>query len=50
MKPLTNSTTGFVFYLGSSAFAWSSKKQQIVTLLTCEAEYVAITSSVYHTI
>jgi len=50
MKPLTKSTTGFVFYLGSSAFAWSSKKKPIVTLLICEAEYVVITSSVYHTI
>jgi len=32
------STTGFVFYLRSSAFIWSSKKQPIVTLSTCEAE------------
>jgi hypothetical protein len=44
------STTVFVFYLGSSAFTWSSKKQQIVTLSTCEAEYVAATSSVCHAI
>jgi hypothetical protein len=44
------STTGFVFYLGSSAFTWSSKKQPIVTLSTCEAEYVAATSSVCHAI
>lgn len=45
-----NSTTGFVFYLESSAFTWSSKKQPIVTLSTCEAEYVAATSSVCHAI
>jgi len=45
-----NSTTGFVFYLGSSAFTWSSKMQSIVTLSKCEAEYVATTSSVCHTI
>jgi hypothetical protein len=38
------STTGFVLYLGSSAFTWSSKKKPIVTLSTCEAEYVAATS------
>jgi hypothetical protein len=45
------STTGFVFYLGNSAFSWSSKKQPIVTLSsTCEAEYVAATSSVCHAI
>lgn len=40
------STSGYVFYLGSTAFTWSSKKQQIVALSTCEAEYVAATSSV----
>jgi hypothetical protein len=44
------STTGFVFYLGSSAFTLSSKKQPIVTLSTCEAEYVVATSSVCHAI
>jgi hypothetical protein len=44
------STTEFIFYLGSSAFTWSSKKQPIVTLSTCEAEYVAATSSVCHAI
>jgi hypothetical protein len=44
------STTGFVFYLGSSAFTWSSKKQPIVTLLTCKVEYVAATLSVCHAI
>ncbi|KAK2981078.1 LOW QUALITY PROTEIN: hypothetical protein RJ640_012033 [Escallonia rubra] len=40
------STTGFVFYMGDTAFTWSSKKQPIVTLSTCEAEYVAATSCV----
>ncbi|KAK2983111.1 hypothetical protein RJ640_013642 [Escallonia rubra] len=40
------STTGFVFYMGNMAFTWSSKKQPIVTLSTCEAEYVAATSCV----
>ncbi|KAK3037025.1 hypothetical protein RJ639_031599 [Escallonia herrerae] len=37
------STTGFVFYMGNSAFTWNSKKQPIVTLSICEAEYVAAT-------
>ncbi|KAH9697055.1 hypothetical protein KPL71_023445 [Citrus sinensis] len=44
------STTGFVFFMGDTAFTWMSKKQPIVTLSTCEAEYVATTSSVCHAI
>jgi hypothetical protein len=44
------STTGFVFYIGNTAFTWMSKKQPIVTLSTCEAEYVAATSCVCHAI
>ena len=35
-----NSTTGYVFYLGSTTFTWMSKRQSIVVLSTCEAEYV----------
>jgi hypothetical protein len=45
-----NSTTGFVFYMGDTVFTWSSKKQSIITLSTCEAEYVATTSCVCHSI
>ena len=37
------STIGFVFFIGETAFTWMSKKQPIVTLSTCEAEYVAAT-------
>ncbi|KAH9650224.1 hypothetical protein KPL70_026286 [Citrus sinensis] len=44
------STTRFVFLMGDTAFTWMSKKQPIVTLSTCEAEYVAATSSVFHAI
>ncbi|KAE8667942.1 hypothetical protein F3Y22_tig00112352pilonHSYRG00005 [Hibiscus syriacus] len=44
------STTGFVFFMGDIAFTWMSKKQSIVTLSTCEAEYVAATSCVCHAI
>ncbi|XP_019248334.1 PREDICTED: uncharacterized protein LOC109227589 [Nicotiana attenuata] len=33
------STTGFVFFLGDYVISWSSKKQSIVTLSACEAEY-----------
>ena len=46
----SKSTSGFVFFLGNTAFTWSSKKQPIVTLSTCEAEYVAATSCVCHVI
>ncbi|KAM1376992.1 hypothetical protein COP1_038687 [Malus domestica] len=44
------STTGFVFFMRDTAFTWMSKKQPIVTLSTCEAEYVAATSCVCHAI
>jgi hypothetical protein len=35
------STSGYVFFLGDTTFIWLSKKQPVVTLSTCEAEYVA---------
>ena len=38
------STSGYVFMIGDSAVAWSSKKQPIVNLSTTEAEYVAAVS------
>ncbi|KAM1556532.1 hypothetical protein TB2_040114 [Malus domestica] len=44
------STTGFVFFMGDTAFTWMSKKQPIVTLSTCEAEFVAATACVCHAI
>ncbi|KAH9725216.1 hypothetical protein KPL70_007788 [Citrus sinensis] len=44
------STTGFVLFMGDTTFTWMSKKQPIVTLFTCEVEYVATTSSVCHAI
>ena len=44
------STTGFVFFMGNTAFTWFSKKQPIVTLSTCETEYVAASSCVCHAI
>ena len=34
------------FYLRSTAFTWMSKKQSIVALSTCEAEYVVASSFV----
>ncbi|XP_040374630.1 secreted RxLR effector protein 161-like [Rosa chinensis] len=39
------STSGFVFMMGSGAISWSTKKQQVVTLSTTEAEFVAVASS-----
>ncbi|XP_022880403.1 uncharacterized protein LOC111397630 [Olea europaea var. sylvestris] len=44
------STTGFLFFIGNTAFTWCSKKQPIVTLSTCEAEYVSAASCVCHAI
>ncbi|KAG6536230.1 hypothetical protein ZIOFF_001281 [Zingiber officinale] len=44
------STTGYVFYLGNTAFTWSSKKQSIVALSTCETEYIVAASCVCHAI
>jgi len=36
--------------MGDTTFTWSLKKQFIVTLSTCEAEYVVTTSRVCHSI
>ncbi|KAK3037884.1 hypothetical protein RJ639_032114 [Escallonia herrerae] len=44
------STTGVVFFLGNNAISWCSKKQPIVTLSSCEAEYVAATAGACHAI
>ena len=35
------STSGYMFFMGEITFTWYSKKQPIVSLSTCEAEYVA---------
>nr|GEY20118.1 retrovirus-related Pol polyprotein from transposon TNT 1-94 [Tanacetum cinerariifolium] len=43
-------TSRFIFFLGNNAFTWSLKKQPIVTLSNCEAEYVAAISCVCHAI
>ena len=44
------STTRYIFFMGDTAFTCSSKKQSIVSLSTCKAEYVAATSAAYHAI
>nr|KYP57182.1 Retrovirus-related Pol polyprotein from transposon TNT 1-94 [Cajanus cajan] len=39
------STSGHVFMIGSGAISWASKKQQVVTLSTTEAEFIAAATS-----
>jgi transposase InsO family protein len=39
------STSGYVFFMGSGAISWSSKKQPVVSLSTTEAEFIAAASS-----
>jgi hypothetical protein len=40
----------FVFFIGDTYFTWSSKKQSIVTLSSCEVKYVDVNSIVSHLI
>ncbi|XP_039851422.1 secreted RxLR effector protein 161-like [Panicum virgatum] len=35
------STTGMLFFLGACPISWQSMNQKVVTLSTCEAEYIA---------
>ncbi|CAL0313725.1 unnamed protein product [Lupinus luteus] len=35
------STSGYVFSMFGAPISWSSKKQDVVALSTCEAEYIA---------
>lgn len=37
------SRSGYAFYYGSSLISWMSKKQSLIALSTCEAEYYALT-------
>ncbi|GJU40747.1 uncharacterized mitochondrial protein-like protein [Tanacetum coccineum] len=39
------STTGHVFYLGTSPITWCSQKQTTVALSSCEAEFMAATAT-----
>lgn len=39
------STSGVIFFLGSSPIAWQSQKQKVVALSSCEAEYISATSA-----
>jgi hypothetical protein len=40
------STSGLFFFLGSRPISWQSQKQKIVSLSSCEAEYIAGTGAV----
>lgn len=42
--------TLFLFCIGDIAFAWSLKKQSIVTLSALEAEYIVVVACVCHVI
>jgi hypothetical protein len=33
--------SGYVFFIGSGAMSWSSKKQSLIALSMAEAEYIA---------
>ena len=35
------STAGYIFLLGDALVSWSSKKQDLIALSTCEVEYIA---------
>ena len=41
----SKSTSGTMFFLGGCLVCWQSTKQKVVTLLSCEAEYIAATSA-----
>jgi hypothetical protein len=44
------STSGYAFYMRGTTFTWLSKNQPIITLSTCEAEYVTASLGVSHAI
>lgn len=43
--PAGKSTTGVLFILNGGPIHWYSKKQTVVALSTCEAEYVALATA-----
>jgi hypothetical protein len=34
------STAGYIFLVGGAPISWSSRKEHVVALSTCEAEYI----------
>jgi hypothetical protein len=45
-KGTRKSTTGWIFTMAGGPVAWKSKKQEVITLSSCGAEYRALTSTV----
>jgi hypothetical protein len=41
----SKSTSGTLFFLGKCPISWQSVKQQVVALFSCEAEYIAATTT-----
>jgi hypothetical protein len=41
----SKSTSGVIFFLGDGAITWSSQKQRVVALSSCEDEYIAGTAT-----
>jgi hypothetical protein len=41
----SKSTSGVIFFLRDDAATWSSQKQRVVALSSCEAEYIAGTAT-----
>ena len=39
------STSGSVFFLGENLITWSSQKQKIIALSSCEAEYITLNAT-----
>jgi hypothetical protein len=39
------STTGVLFFLNGNVVTWTSQKQRVVSLFSCEVEYIAATSA-----
>jgi hypothetical protein len=46
----SKSTSGVIFFLGDDAATWSSHKQRVISLSSCEAEYIAGTAAAYQTV
>ena len=44
------STSGYVFMPSSGAISWSSKKQQVVSFSTIEAEFIVAASCAYQAV
>ncbi|MBW0527841.1 hypothetical protein O181_067556 [Austropuccinia psidii MF-1] len=45
---LEHSKMGFVLKLGKAPILWGSKRQSVMALLTCAAEYITLSDSTQH--